>query len=129
MVTPVSPIPVFSGFAEEKSAGKGMGYNVSIPLPESVDGRRYEAGHEKVLGRIRRFAPAFVVLCLGLDTSKKDPTGSWDLSPADFEDSGRAVGRLKIPVLVVQEGGYNTRTLGQCAVRFFRGLWDGMFGL
>ncbi len=47
----------------------------------------------------------------------------------DFEDNGRAVGRLKLPVLVVQEGGYYTRTLGQCAARFFKGLWDGMFSL
>jgi acetoin utilization deacetylase AcuC-like enzyme len=121
--------PYFSGFAEEKGAGEGMGYNVNIPMPESVDGRRYGEVLGNALGRVRRFAPAFLVLCLGLDTSRKDPTGSWDLSPADFEDSGRAVGRLKLPVLVVQEGGYNTRTLGQCAARFFKGLWDGMFRL
>jgi acetoin utilization deacetylase AcuC-like enzyme len=61
---------------------------------------------------------------LGLDTAKGDPTGSWTLSPADFLENGRLIGTIKTPVLVVQEGGYRTRSLGINAARFFSGLWE-----
>jgi acetoin utilization deacetylase AcuC-like enzyme len=35
------------------------------------------------------------------------------------------IGRLKLPTLVVQEGGYRTRSLGANARQFFAGLWEG----
>lgn len=40
----------------------------------------------------------------------------------DFGDVGRMIGSLKLPTLVVQEGGYNTRNLGLNARHFFDGL-------
>lgn len=122
---PAFAYPYFSGFSDEKGAGEGLGYNVNIPMPESLDGQRYAAALDKALRKIGRFAPDFLVVALGLDTSKKDPTGSWDLTPGDFRDNGRKVGRLKLPVLVVQEGGYNTRMMGPCAAGFSRGLREG----
>ena len=49
-------------------------------------------------------------------------TGS--LSARDFEDNGRMLGGLHLPTLVVQEGGYRTRTLGSNARHFFQGLLE-----
>jgi len=40
----------------------------------------------------------------------------------------RMIGALGVPILVVQEGGYRTRTLGSNARNFFEGLWDGRAG-
>ena len=117
--------PYFSGFAEETGEGAGKGYNLNLPLPEKAGGPLYAENMEKALKRIRAFSPGFLVVCLGLDTAKNDPTGSWTLSGKDFENSGRNVGRLNLPTLVVQEGGYNTRNLGTNAAHFFRGLWEG----
>jgi acetoin utilization deacetylase AcuC-like enzyme/GNAT superfamily N-acetyltransferase len=117
--------PYFSGFAEETGEGPGKGYNLNLPLPEKADGPVYEEKLEKALKRIRAFSPKFLVVCLGLDTAKNDPTGSWSLTGRDFERNGRLVGSLVLPTLVVQEGGYNTRVLGSNAAHFFRGLWRG----
>jgi acetoin utilization deacetylase AcuC-like enzyme/GNAT superfamily N-acetyltransferase len=117
--------PYFSGFAEERGAGLGEGYNVNVPLPEHVDGERYRAELSLVLKRILRFAPRFLVVALGLDTARGDPTGSWELGSRDFASNGRMIGRLGLPTLVVQEGGYNNRSLGANARSFFRGLWEG----
>jgi acetoin utilization deacetylase AcuC-like enzyme/GNAT superfamily N-acetyltransferase len=114
--------PYFSGFAEEKGAGEGEGYNLNLPLPEEVDGERYRQALGQALRRIRRFAPDFLVVALGLDTAKHDPTGSWSLQAPDFEANGRMIGELHLPTLVVQEGGYYTRSLGTNAFRFFLGL-------
>ena len=70
--------------------------------------------------------PAFLVIALGLDPAKGDPTGTWSLGPKDFAENGKMLGALQLPTLVVQEGGYRTRTLGKNAKKFFRGLMEGI---
>ena len=80
---------------------------------------------EEALRHVAKFQPRFLVLALGLDTARGDPTGSWSLRPADFERNGRRIARLGRPTLVVQEGGYNTRSLGPAARSFFVGLSEG----
>lgn len=120
--------PYFSGFEEETGAGPGTGFNINIPLPEDMDGGRYMRHLEYALRRIKSFKARFLVLSLGLDTAKGDPTGSWMLGAADFQEMGLRIGRLHIPVLVVQEGGYDTSTIGINARSFFEGLWKGVYG-
>jgi len=115
--------PYFSGFPREVGEGEGKGFNLNIALPERTDGKSYAVALERALSVVRNFKPRFLVVCLGLDTAKGDPTGSWSLGPADFEQNGHAIGNLALPTLVVQEGGYNTRNLGSHARHFFRGLW------
>jgi len=117
--------PHFSGFEDETGAGAGLGFNVNVPLPEDTTADRYAAVLARVLKRIREFSPRYLVLCLGLDTARGDPTGSWPLSASDFSRNGEAIGALGLPTLVVQEGGYRTRTLGVNARHFFEGLWRG----
>ncbi|MFC1568777.1 histone deacetylase family protein [bacterium] len=121
--------PYFTGFQDSRGIGYGEKYNVNLPLPEFIDGPAYRITLEKALRRIRRFKPAFLILALGLDTSQGDPTGTWSLKTADFEQNGRMIGEMRLPILVVQEGGYNTRKLGSNARAFFTGLWKGTYGL
>jgi len=121
--------PYFSGFEDDRGSGRATGFNVNFPLPESVDGERFRATLKRALAQVRTFAPRFLVVALGLDTAKGDPTGTWTLRARDFEQNGRLIGQLNLPTLVVQEGGYRTRTLGVNARAFFVGLADGHFGL
>ena len=119
--------PYFSGFAEERGVGAGEGFNLNIPLPESpVDGPKYRVALEQALKRVKRFKPKFLVVALGLDTAKGDPTGSWLLTSKDFFENGRMIGSFGVPTLVVQEGGYRTQSLGVNARHFFVGLWEGV---
>lgn len=119
--------PYFSGFVGEKGRGEGKGYNINIPLPENVDGEHYFEALEEGLERVRRFKPKFLVIALGLDTAREDPTGSWSLEAKDFESIGQMIGSLHLPTLVVQEGGYDTRVLGTNVRRYFKGLWAGSY--
>ncbi|MGI8740844.1 MAG: histone deacetylase family protein [Gammaproteobacteria bacterium] len=114
--------PYFSGFDDEKGEGVGRGFNVNIPLPEGLDGEKFREALSKALARIRKFNPAYLVLALGLDTARGDPTGSFTLRAKDFQLNGRMIGGLRLPTLVVQEGGYRTRSLGVNARHFFLGL-------
>jgi len=120
--------PYFTGFSDETGTGAGAGFNHNIPLAEQVDGPHYREALKRALGKIARFSPRFLVLSLGLDTAKGDPTGSWSLTRKDFEANGEKIGVLGLPILVVQEGGYSTRVIGNNARSFFLGLWAGVHG-
>ncbi|MGD9117355.1 MAG: histone deacetylase family protein, partial [Dehalococcoidia bacterium] len=121
--------PYFSGFTDEKGNGAGKGYNVNIPLPEELDGESYRQALGEALRRVERFRPQFLIVALGLDTAREDPTGSWSLEADDFEAVGGMIGWLRLPTLVVQEGGYDTRVLGINARRFCSGLWSGSYSV
>ncbi len=117
--------PNFTGFSDEKGEGKGLGYNLNIALPKGVDGPAYVKALKKALDAVRKYKPDYLVVALGLDIAKGDPSGTWVLSPDDFEVNGRMIAALKLPTLIVQEGGYKNRVLGTNARRFFQGLWEG----
>ena len=64
----------------------------------------------------------FLVLCVGFDIMKGDPTGSFGLNGATMKQIGQAVGGLNMPTLAVQEGGYSLRNLRTGAAALFNGF-------
>lgn len=117
--------PYFTGFRDETGIGNGAGYNLNIPLPEHITPEQHRNAVAEGLRRVRRFAPAFLVVSLGFDTARGDPTGTWSNRARDFEQIGRMIGEQGYATLVVQEGGYRVRTLGINARNFFVGLVTG----
>jgi len=120
--------PYFSGFREEKGSSDGTGFNANYPLPQSVDGQKYRTVLRQALNKIEKFKPGFLIVALGLDVAKGDPTGTWSLTPKDFHLNGEMIGASGLPLLVIQEGGYKIRSLGINARHFFQGLWKGFYG-
>ncbi|MFH1665069.1 MAG: acetylpolyamine amidohydrolase [Candidatus Omnitrophota bacterium] len=119
--------PYFSGFENEKGAGPGYGYNYNFPLPETITAEKYRYTLSKALKIIKKYNPVFLVIALGFDTAKGDPTGTWSLTSRDFEQTGKMVAAIRAPKLVVQEGGYNNRFIGVNAKKFFDGIWHGTY--
>ena len=81
----------------------------------------------KSVNIIRKFKPEFLIIALGLDTSRNDPTGTWDLHRKICLKSAKWWGEMKLPTLITQEGGYNTHSLGSYARHFFDGFYRGRF--
>ncbi len=121
--------PYFSGFEDEIGEADGAGFNMNLPLPEQLTTEQYLAALSKAIKRVARFQPDHLVVCVGFDTAKGDPTGTWGLTGADFNQVGQAIGQMKLPTLLVQEGGYRTRNIGSNARNFFTGLWAGAFSV
>jgi acetoin utilization deacetylase AcuC-like enzyme len=116
--------PYFSGFEDERGEAAGTGFNLNLPLGEALDGEGYRKALERALRKIKAYAPDFLVVCLGLDTAKGDPTGTWSLAAKDFAANAKLIGGLGLPTVVIQEGGYRTRSLGANAIAFFRAFSD-----
>ncbi|MFP4054772.1 MAG: GNAT family N-acetyltransferase [Phycisphaerae bacterium] len=118
--------PYFSGFADERGEGEGLGYNHNIPLPAGTDDDRYLPALRRAIRPIREERPDFVVLCVGFDVLSGDPTATFDLTPLILGEIGKAIAALHRPILVVQEGGYRLRNLRRGAISLFNGLAEGL---
>lgn len=118
--------PYFSGFPDETGEGDGKGFNVNFAMPDGAGEELFMAALQKALGRIRTFDPIFLVLSLGFDIMKGDPTGSHDMRPGGMKRIGRLIGSLNLPTLVVQEGGYSLRNLKSGSSAFFNGIAETM---
>ena len=114
--------PYFSGFEDECGSAAGEGFNQNFPLPEKLTWAEYKKALRKAMARVTAFRPNFLVLAFGLDTARGDPTGTWSLAAADFRAMGGEIASLDLPTVVIQEGGYRTRSLGQNARAFFEGF-------
>ncbi len=124
---PSTTYPYFCGFRKERGEGDGTGFNINYPLGEGLTANEYRRTLADALRNISSFEPAWLVVCFGLDTAKGDPTGTFSFGLKDFEKNGRMIGSLGIPTLVIQEGGYLNRSLGNNALHFFKGLKDSYF--
>ena len=120
--------PYFSGYATETGAGKGVGFNLNLPQAQGCDFARYRAVVEsEAQPAIRSFDPAFLVISAGFDTYRKDPIRAFKLDTPDFHTLGELFGRMDLPTVIIQEGGYHTAQLGENAVSFLTGVRDGLF--
>jgi len=119
--------PYFSGFANEKGKDSGKGFNHNFPLDENITAEKYHQTLTKALEIVWKFHPEYLIVALGFDTAKDDPTGTWKLTAEDFEQNGKLIGQMKIPTMFVQEGGYDNRRLGANARRFFMGVQKGFY--
>ncbi|WP_458524689.1 histone deacetylase family protein [Onishia taeanensis] len=114
--------PFFWGGADETGSGEGQGANVNVPLPLGSDGAAFLIALETLLSRLDDFAPEAVVVALGLDAHKDDPLAGLSLETVDFRRVGARLGKLSVPMVLVQEGGYPTDALGANLTAFLKGV-------
>lgn len=119
--------PYFAGHPHETGEGPGKGFNLNVPLPRGCDAQGYlDVLDRLVLDTVRRFDPASLVISAGFDTYREDPIGDFTLDTPDFHPVGERLGRLGLPTVVLQEGGYCTDRLGANVVTFLHGVQDGL---
>ncbi|MBN2154380.1 MAG: histone deacetylase family protein, partial [Candidatus Lokiarchaeota archaeon] len=116
---PTYSYPYFSGDAAEVGMGAGKGYNQNYPLPLGTGEHEYLAALDKALRRVRDFGVEVLVVSLGYDILKGDPTGDFDLPVESMEKIGRRLDQLQVPLLVVHEGGYHLNNIRRGCECFF----------
>ena len=121
---PSSEYPYFWGYAEEIGKGQAAGTNHNEPLPKGAGKREYLASLDRILAKVRNFRPSYLIISAGFDTHRDDPIGGLGLDSADYPEIGAAFAAMDLPTLILQEGGYNTSTLGDCVRNFLTGFLD-----
>ncbi len=114
--------PYFSGFSNEAGEGLGKGYNLNLPLPPETNEAMYLKTLSRALKKIKLFETEMLVVSLGYDTLQGDPTGTFGLTYAAMTDIAAKLESLKIPLLIIQEGGYHLNNIRQGCEAFFSGM-------
>ncbi|HET9552774.1 MAG TPA: histone deacetylase family protein [Anaeromyxobacteraceae bacterium] len=110
--TPETEYPYFLGWGDERGAGAGEGFTRNFPLPRRAGWAEYEPTLDAALDVVAGFAPDALVVSLGVDTFEGDPVGPIALGREHFPLIGRRLASLRLPTVVVQEGGYAVDDIG-----------------
>ncbi len=104
--------PHVVGFADEIGTGAGAGATRNVPLaPGAGDGPWLTAVAE-LTGAVRAHGSAALVVSLGVDAASDDPESPLRVTAEGYAEAGRNLAALRLPTVVVQEGGYHLESLG-----------------
>ncbi len=109
---PTSCYPFYQGYADERGEGDGLGWNLNVPLPKGSGNVEVLRAVGSICDRARELHCAAIVVALGFDGHEEDPIGQFRISTPGFEAIARCIERTDLPVLLVQEGGYDSGRLG-----------------
>lgn len=114
--------PFNCGFAHERGAGRGVGYNLNVPLSRQTEDAAYLEALDHGIAEVQAFCPGALVLALGLDAHVDDPLKGMRLSSDAFARIGEKVAAMGLPTVIVQEGGYLSDALGGNLTSFLTGF-------
>ncbi len=110
--------PWYTGHADERGGGAGEGCNLNLPLPIGTGDAGWLEAIGTGLAAIRRFGAEALVVSLGFDASRDEPLNALAVTEDGFARAGAAIGALRLPTAIVQEGGYNLTVIGGLLGRF-----------
>jgi acetoin utilization deacetylase AcuC-like enzyme len=119
---PVTDYPYFWGHADEIGEGAGEGTTLNLPLPRGTKLPEYKAALSIALDRIAAFAPDLLICSYGADTYAGDPISHFAVETGDYAVIARRVASLRLPTLIVMEGGYAVDRLGENVASFLSGF-------
>jgi acetoin utilization deacetylase AcuC-like enzyme len=114
--------PFFVGHADERGAGPGEGCNMNLPLATGSDDRAFVVACETLANAARERGCRAVVLAAGWDAHEKDPLSLLRVSDDGFARAGEVFGGLRLPTIIVQEGGYSLDVIARAPKRFLAGF-------
>ena len=119
---PHTEYPFFLGYADERGAGAGVGFNHNLPLPRGTGFAVWREALKTALQGIAAFGAQALVVSLGLDTFEGDPISGFTLRSEDYLRVGEDLAGAGLPTVVVFEGGYAVAEVGVNAVNVLAGL-------
>ena len=119
---PKMDYPYFWGHADEAGEGEGEGATLNLPLPRGTDLVAYLPALETALSRVAEHAPDLLILSYGADTYASDPISYFKLETADYAALARRIAALRLPTLIVMEGGYAVDALGANVAALLEGF-------
>ena len=115
--------PHFLGTEAESGAA-----NLNLVVAPGSGDATWLAQVERAVARVRAFEPSALVVALGVDAAAADPESPLDVTAAGFAAAGRLLGALRLPTVVIQEGGYDLAAIGGLVLAALQGLEEGRRG-
>ncbi len=109
-----------TGGADIKGIGRGLGYNINVPLRAGTEDSEFlGAFTDIILPAVERYRPEFILISAGFDAHKSDPMADLCLTTSAFgkmtrlvrESADRLCGGRIVSFL---EGGYDLQALADC---------------
>ena len=111
--------PHFLGFEDERGAS---GSNRNIVLAPGARDERWVAGVTELAEWVAAGGARALVVALGVDAAGGDPEAPLAVTAEGFRAAGRALGALRLPTVVVQEGGYDLDAIGELVCEVLTGI-------
>jgi len=115
---PTAYYPYFSGYADERGAGEGLGANLNVPLAPGRGDDAFLEACRTLVEAVRRHQAEVLVVSAGWDAHRDDPLSLLDVSTDAFARIGELLASLRLPTLIVQEGGYSLEACENAAAAF-----------
>ncbi len=111
--------PFYPGGGTEKDKGD-FNNSLNIPLPAGTNSEQYFNAFEKVLDRLVKYKPDFLLFSAGFDAHKDDPLAQFQLKSKDFYEITKRTLKAtnsytKGKVVSILEGGYDLNALAESA--------------
>lgn len=110
--TPDTEYPYFLGYADERGADAGEGFTLNLPLPHGTGWTGYSTALDTALRAIGDYGADALVVSLGVDIFEGDPISGFRLGAERFPQLGARLAALRLPTVLVQEGGYAVKEIG-----------------
>lgn len=115
---PDEDYPYFWGMPDETGDGEGTGHNLNYPMSRGAQDKEYLLALDQALQKIAQFQPGYLVVSAGFDLIEGDPIGGFKISVEGLALISSKIASLRIPTVIVQEGGYKMEELGSLAATF-----------
>lgn len=115
--------PFFWGSREESGEGLGVGFNRNWPLNHGATDEDFLIALEEAVATVAAFGPAYLVLSAGFDFMQGDPValgGGFRVGQHGLVAAARRIAELRLPTVIIQEGGYDVKKLGEYVVTFLQ---------
>jgi acetoin utilization deacetylase AcuC-like enzyme len=119
---PSAYYPFYVGYADERGAGAGEGFNLNLPLAQGSDDVVFVAAVERLADAAVSAGAEALVVSAGWDAHAADPLSKLAVTTNAFRHVGEIVGRLDVPTVIVQEGGYSLAASAEAAPAFMTGF-------
>ena len=113
--------PHVFGYADETGAGDGAGATRNLPLAPGTGDEGWLEAVAELVSWVDGVGCDAVVVSLGVDAAADDPESPLEVTAEGYRTSGGLVGGLRIPSVVVQEGGYHLPSLGGLVAAYLAG--------
>lgn len=96
----------YLGYADETGEGEGAGYTRNEVLRMGDGEPEVLAALDRGIAAIHAFGAGALVVSLGFDMASDDPLAAVHVDAGGFAEMARRIAAMRLPTVLIQEGGY-----------------------